>query len=174
MRTRLLWTVKDSYDDYLENLKPVLKKEETVKDSTYYIEYSKYKEVVIDFFFELMLLIIRERLIFKVPYRMGYIGIKKNKTTKEKRKPNYKLYKEKNIIVSHTNMHTNGYYFFYHWDKHSGKYTRFKNMTVYKFKPNRGNDRKIGKRGLSEWIQKCRKDPTMKDYDAPIIYRIKK
>lgn len=171
MRTRLIWTIKDSYDDYLESLEDLLDEGEEVEDSVYYINYKTYKEAVQDFFFELCLLIIREKLIFKIPNRLGYIGIKKDKTTSKKRKPNFKLYNEKNIVASHTNIHTNGWYFFYHWDKHSTRYTRFKNMTVYKFMPNRGNDRKIGKRGLSEWIQQCSKDPKKKTYDAPIIYK---
>jgi len=175
MRTRLLWTIKDSYDDYMEGLESdldELKKESndediTVKNHPFYINYASYKEFFINFFIEISKAIIREKLIFKIPYRLGYISIRKKKTKVDRKLPNFKIYNETGKIVSHSNIHTNGYYFYFEWDKTSSYYTKFKNQSFYRFDVNRGNDKIVGARGLSDWIFKCYKNPTLKDYDAP-------
>lgn len=173
MRTRLLWTIKDSYSDYLDILKELDPDLENIEHSIYYLPYNKYKEFLVGFFKKSSIEIIRERLMFKMPYRLGYISIKKDKNTIEKRKPNFKIMNDTNKTVSHTNIHTNGYYFFYHWDKWVNRYALFKNKSYYVFKPNRGNNGVIGKRGLAKWILKCAGDPTLKDYDAPKINKNK-
>lgn len=167
MRKRLLWTIKDSYDDYVTGLKEDLGEDDKVEDHPFYIEYSNYKEFFTVFFEEIGKAIIREKMIFKIPYRMGYISIRKKKTKFDRRLPNFKVFNETGKIVSHSNIHTNGYYFYFEWDKTSSYYTRFRNQSYYRFDVNRGNDRVIGARGLSEWIFKCANDPTMKGYDAP-------
>lgn len=151
------WGIPDSYIYY---------KEETPKNMR--VDKKVYKALLKDFFWELSKMIIQERYNFKVPLRLGFISIKKRKNYKEScsNKIDYKLYNKEKKIVHLFNRHTDRFYFFWAWDKKKFNYAFFKNKPFYKFIPNRGNDRVIGKRGLAAWIMKTVNDPKLKDYDV--------
>ena len=128
-------------------------------------------QVLKDFFEEVHGLIIKENYFFKLPFRLGYLRISKNKLSTgmyEKRKVNFYKTKELNTVVRFTNKHTSGYYFFFDWIKNVA-YCKFINRYYYTFKAVRDEQsNQIGTRGLNRWIMKCADDPYTKDYDAPM------
>lgn len=153
---KLVWTVTDSYLLYKEELK------ELAWDKTTYIRLVK--EVL----WELAKCIIRERLMIKIPNRLGILGIWKRKNNKDynKQRIDWKHYNETGKIIYHCNKHSNGYHFFWDWDLQCS-YALFTNKKVYSFEVARGNDYIVGSRGLSKWVKDCSENPNVKDYDAP-------
>jgi len=148
MKEKLLWTMVDSYETY-----------------TGKIEKKKYIRVLKDFFWEVSFAIIRDKYTFIMP-RLGMIQIRRRKVNSETTnlRIDYKHYNatgEKRLLI---NTHSDGYYFKFKWKKPSGRANLFRNGGIYVFEPIRGEDKMIGKRGLSNWIKRCSEDPTLKDY----------
>lgn len=110
--------------------------------------------------------IIRENYDFRVPYRLGYIRIKKFKNYFDKKylKPDWKKTnelwdkdpkaKKEKKLVYHFNEHTENYYFRFYYTKFT---CNIKNKSVYSFKPTRDNAR-----FLSNYI---RANPEMDYYE---------
>lgn len=145
---RYVWTITDSSKNY----KGPLTKNEYIK-------------VVKDFFWEISLKIIRDRYAFKLSGGMGRIFIKKS-TRGPGRPINWKASKKAGKRIYHLNLHTNGNTFRFFWQKTNYSYNFTSKKSVYKFIPNRGNDYKIGARGLAFWIKLCSTSPELKDYEA--------
>lgn len=107
--------------------------------------------------------IIKESLEFKIPYGLGFLGIRKTelkirikdgKLQKCKMVPDWettwKVWNEEykgltnaeirklpgKTVVYHTNDHSNGYIMKWHWDKHKVK---VHNQRLYRFKPTKQN-----------------------------------
>jgi len=107
--------------------------------------------------------IIKESLEFKMPYGLGYLGIRKNelkirikdgKLQKSKMVPDWgtswKIWNEEykgltnkeikklpgKTLIYQTNDHSNGYIMKWHWERHKIK---FKNVRAYRFKPTKQN-----------------------------------
>ncbi len=125
--------------------------------------------------------IIKESFDFRIPFRLGFLRIKSQKQKifikdgridSKKMSINWnetvKMWKEdwpdktmaeiKQIpnkkLVYHTNEHSNGYIMKWYWDRRLAK---VKNITVYTFRPVKGNvydeEYYTGKVGLAKWIK---------------------
>jgi hypothetical protein len=130
-------------------------------------EYKKYKKVLTTFFYELSRAILYDRYEYKLPYGGGTIRVAKNPPSKKVKKLDYAHFNKTGEKRFHLNRHTNGYYFFFYWNK---KNCKWPNFNIYKFKVTRGNDKIIGARGLSKHIKECSENPLVKDYDVIQIY----
>lgn len=124
------------------------------------------------FFKELSKTIIRENYWWKVPFKNGIIRIrKKDGKTSLRKALNHVKTKELGFPVFYKNLHTNGYYFEWYWDKQY-KRTLSKSIKLRKFKPIRVFKERIeptyGKEGLHKWIMECYNNPKLKEYDAEL------
>ncbi len=125
----------------------------------------KYTAALKDIFREISFAIIREKFCY-FPTGLGRIFIRRKQVSKvwaNKRKVDYDYYNKTKTLRTFDNLHTDGYYFRYWWTrvkKIKGSY----NLRFYKFRPIRGADKTIGKRGLAKWIKECSINPLLKDY----------
>lgn len=126
------------------------------------VDLKTYRKVVEEFNSGVASLILEKAFEFRMPFRLGYISIKKCKVrlildpdgnlkknylkidwnaTKTLWKNNPKA-KEQKKLVYHLNRHTDGYYFKWYWNKAA---TNVRNISVYKIIPTRKNSRAISK-----------------------------
>lgn len=143
-------TVKDFYPDYIKDREdwPIALDEKT------------YKNLIIDFFQSLKDLLIKDVHEFKMPFRLGYLSVRKAEINHKRLKVDFKKTKELNKTVYHLNMHSDNFYFFMHWDKYNS-YCKFTNASYYKFKLVRK-----AKREMAAYIKQCNSDPYTKNYEA--------
>lgn len=113
----------------------------TIK-SKYLVDYKKYRDIVKDLNLELRDKILKKSLDFKMPSRMGYIGIRKNKTvykidesgkvkcnlsvvnwpaTKEMWKNNPEAKAQKKLVKV-LNEHSDGYVYRWYYNKFTANY----------------------------------------------------
>lgn len=139
-----------------------------------------FKKIYYDLNKSISNLIIKESLEYKLPYRLGYLRIKKTKLKLKLREGHIDL--NKNLIdwdstwkywldkypgltrkdikkipnkkcIFHMNEHTDGDIMSWFWDKY---YSNAKNNTVYKFQPVKGGIIEkyyLGRLGLGAWIK---------------------
>lgn len=157
-RHHLTYTVIEFEKGYQKELK---EKEETGMCK------KVYKEVMKEFFELLSQKIIREKYVFRMPYRLGTIRITKEKTKiGSKGAIDHNATKRLGKTIYHTNKHTGGFFFKWKWFSNRF-YTHFKNSSFYSFTPVRDpGKREVGKLGLSDWVRACSDDPYVKDYDV--------
>jgi hypothetical protein len=127
--------------------------------SKYKLEYKKCKLFIDLFFLKVIDEIIFNNYLYKLPKSLGLIAIYKRKsnfrndeslkTFAVDYKKTKKLWEEnpeakkRKILVRHLNRHTNGYLMSINYTKNKAKY---KNQTIYKFRPERYNfTRKLAK-----------------------------
>lgn len=129
-------TLKHSYDYYIKDVK---------LDSKYNVEWRTYKEIVGLFNKLVSKAIIEEGFIFKVPYRIGTIRIKKRQNNLTRLKPDWSTYNvsSQEIKNKYLNDHTNNWYVRFYWSK--SKDSIIKNKTLYAFLPTRDNKRYLSK-----------------------------
>lgn len=93
-------------------------------------DYKVFTEVLKKSNLEILKVITEESKLFKLPYRLGVLGIKKfersYKVPKNKRAVDWKRTKEEGTIIYHTQKWLYNWY----WDKSE---CRVQNKTVYKF-----------------------------------------
>lgn len=139
--------IMDMYKTYKKNSKNPVTKEQ-------------YNKIIGRFNSEVANLILAEAFEFRMPYRLGYLRIKKTTvklildrdgklkknylrvdwaSTKKMWEDNPKAREEKKLIY-HLNKHTDGYYFRWYWDKSA---TNVSNISVYKIIPARKHLRAI-------------------------------
>jgi hypothetical protein len=146
-----------SISDYYDSYQSERKGWDKVLTKSQYVSLNK------DFLFEVSLLIIREKFLFKMPYKLGTIRIKR--ILKSKR-PGIDWEKTKKLgkQVRYSNLHTDGKGFRWSWDKPRFGIT---NQSYYTFKATRDEVKKeIGTRGLAKYIKECSRDPYKKDYNC--------
>lgn len=120
-----------------------------------------YIKVLKDFFWELSLIMIRKKYVFKYP-NIGKFFVKTMKPKYNGAGFDYKYFNDTGKKILKTSLHTDGKRFKFKWlYKNPYKST---NLKFYTFKPVRGEDKLIGTRGLSAWIKRCSEDPRLKDY----------
>jgi len=138
-----------------------------------------YSQILRDVNLDIMDLMIKDSFEFRMPHKLGYLRVKKFKTSIKikdgklvknkmpidwkktwdywqklfpgKTKSEIKGIKGK-ILVKSLNTHTDGYSMKWYWDKNT---CIVRNKSVYMFKAVRGgvkNDKYYGKTGLSHWI----------------------
>lgn len=125
-------TLSDSHQYYTRELPD---------NSKYNIPWSLYKYIISEFNKRMMEEIIKEGYIFKIPYRLGMLRIRKRKTNLNNLKPDFKVYRETEgeLTSSHLNDHSDGFYVRFYWNKNEGVVV--KNKTIYSFIPTRTNSR---------------------------------
>lgn len=129
-------TLKHSYDYYIKDIK---------LDSKYNIEWKTYKSIVGLFNKLVSKAIIEDGFMFKVPYRIGTIRIKKRQNNLDRLKPDWSTYNVSNqeIKNKYLNDHTDNWYARFYWSK--SKDSIIKNKTLYSFIPTRDNKRYLSK-----------------------------
>lgn len=125
-------TLVDSYNYYIKDTK---------LNSKYNITWEKYKEILKLFNTSMMSKIIDEGYIFKIPYRLGTIRIKKREADLTRLKANWGVFNKTDgeVLNKYLNEHTNNYYVRFYWSKNVDAV--IKNKTIYSFIPSRANKR---------------------------------
>ena len=125
------------------------------KDSKFHVSIAVWSKVIKDFNKMVAKKIIDENFEFKIPYRLGYLRIKKTamplnirdgKLNTTGLKPDWKktnLLWEKDLdarmkkkFIYHDNRHSDYYYYRWDWDRYT---VQLKNQHFYMFKPSRKN-----------------------------------
>lgn len=129
-------TLRHSYDYYIKDIK---------LDSKYNLTWRQYKIIVTQFNKYMMSAIIDEGYIFKIPYRIGVLRIRKRLNNLERLKPDWSTYNTTNqeIKNKYLNDHTNNWYVRFYWAKN--KECIIRNKTLYSFIPTRDNKRYMSK-----------------------------
>ena len=133
-RETIAKTLKDSYKFYTEDFS---------EQSAFFVEYSVYKNICIDFNKMICKYILEEAGEFELPYRMGTLRIKKTKmdySNKNYMRPDWKRTKELGRTVYHLNDHTGGFRYRWAWDKSS---IRTVGKKLYSFTATRTNKRTL-------------------------------
>ncbi|HPP18774.1 MAG TPA: hypothetical protein PLT51_02235 [Candidatus Dojkabacteria bacterium] len=129
------------------------------------VERKKYFKVLSEFFYEVSLIIIRKKYVYKLPFGLGKIFVKPSGYNKQslKRLKRNRTGSTLPIVPYKDTLATDFKFWSFRW--HRCEYSSLGVMRYYDFEPNRGTvDRKIGKIGLKNWILKCAYDPNLKDY----------
>lgn len=126
-------TLADTYKEYLL-LHP--------KGTKYYLTAKRYREVNERFFELIHLYMITTGEPVKLPHGLGYLRLRRRRTSEELRKIDYFQTKKYKKAIYHENNHSNGYYVRYKWDK-----TRIylKNKNMYGFRACRWANRFLAK-----------------------------
>lgn len=109
-----------------------------------HVDYLTYRKIVMRFNELLMDRAMHCGEGVKLPQRLGVMRVKKKKTNPNKRVIDFHKTKKFGETVYHTNLHSEGYYGFFSWDK-AHPHGIFKLKTIYKFFPTRTNKRKLAK-----------------------------
>jgi hypothetical protein len=136
------YTIRDVYEE---------------SSDTPHVDYSTYRGVVMRFNELLMEKAIYNGEGVKLPQSLGVIRVKKKKTNPKKRVIDFHKTKKFGVTVYHTNLHSEGYYGFFNWNK-DHPYGIFRFKQIYKFFPTRTNKRKLAK--------------TIKEENTIILYTI--
>tara|TARA_R110000787_G_scaffold21504_2_gene63554 strand:- start:13541 stop:13966 length:426 start_codon:yes stop_codon:yes gene_type:complete len=123
-------TLIESYKEYIEENKNI---------KVLQVEYPLYREVCTEFNEKIADRMLREAYEFKLPFGLGTLRIKKT-PSKDKKRVDWKTTKEYNTKIFHLNLHTDGFYYRWHWKK---KDARVVNKSLYSFTPTRKNKRQL-------------------------------
>lgn len=124
--------------------------------------HDKYKVFVEDFLLELRKEIIENRYVFKLPFRLGTIRIRKGKNSRNlnKNRIDWDATKKTGQLVRFLNLHTDRHYFQWKWYR-KGSLGFFKNKKYYIFRPVRAATKHLHAR-----VMECANNPELKDYDC--------
>jgi hypothetical protein len=106
------------------------------------VSLKEYKNICYSFNKELARLIVENGIMYKLPYRLGSIGIKRRKAKFSKLKPDWNYWKQTGELTFHLNEHSKGWYGFGHWKK---KDCKVKGKWYYKFNFTRDINRAYSK-----------------------------
>ena len=132
------YTEVDFYSHYLDKIKHN-------KNSKYYLSKVEFANICKDFNQLISEKILREGYIFKLPFYLGRIYIKKvaMPVKKEKLHLDYKKTKELNKPIYHMNTHSRDNFYRWQWQKADRLNTHMRKL--YKFVPTRKNKRTLAK-----------------------------
>ena len=105
------YTIASFYNDYLDSIE---------RDTVYDIDYTKYRNIVTDYFQHLRQKLIEEGKMIKLPYRMGNVQIIKSKPKhldKRSLRIDYQATKKTGKLIFLLNEHSDMYKFRYWWNK---------------------------------------------------------
>jgi len=137
--------LRKSYDYYIKDIK---------LGSKYDIDWTTYKAIISSFNKECMRSIVEDGFIFKMPYRIGILRIRKKQNRLDNLKFNYALLNTSNneLKTKHLNEHTNNWYVRFYWAKN--KECMIKNKSIYSLIPTRDNKRHLAallkKKGMEQ------------------------
>lgn len=112
------------------------------KDNINAVSLKEYKTICYSFNKEIARLIVEEGIIYKMPYNLGSIGIKRRKMKFQNLKFDFQHWKLTGETSFHLNQHSKEWYSFCHWRK---KDCRVKGKKVYRFTLSRDNKRVVAK-----------------------------
>jgi len=121
------------------------KRYQDTHDELYQIEYSLYRDIVSEFYKEMMNIILLDAKTFKMPFRLGDIKVFKKKMSLKHLSARQMNWKETSKIgkrVYHLNEHSRGYKYMFRWKKKSHC---LKNAFLYRFVPSRANKRELAR-----------------------------
>jgi hypothetical protein len=107
-----------------------------------YINYKMYKEIITTFHTLLSTEVRNTYEGIKLPNQMGVLRINKRRTNPDNKVIDFKKSKEYGEKIYHTNLHSEGYYGFYNWDK-AFPHCVMRLKSIYKFVPTRHNKRAL-------------------------------
>ena len=128
------YTIPSFYNAYMDDIE---------KDTVYDIPYTKYREIVTDYFQYLRDQFIEESKCVKLPYRLGTVQIVKHKPKyydKRSLRIDYQASKQYNKMIFLTNEHSDFYKFRCFWSKQDMLVT---NKTKYQLILTRANKRHL-------------------------------
>ena len=159
-KIKIHYGMKDYYNHYISSYKV---NDINDEDNPYIISSQTYNNIITDFNSGIVDLILEEQYDFKIPFRLGMIGIRKFKprlgiddngklinklpvnprATRELWDSDPEAKKNK-VYIRYTNKHSDGYVFTIHYFK---KYkAKYKNKSVYKFEPVRSFTNNLAKK----------------------------
>lgn len=159
---RLCYNLTDFFREY----KKECRRQYGAGFATRMVPRDKFLSILTMYLKELMINIIRERSSFRMPKRLGELGVVKRKCTngvKQERRVSFPQVNEENRekVLFFAQNHYTGHYFKIKWKKLNARGTlRF--VGWFSFIPTRS-----AKTYLSDHIYDCAKDPMVKNYDAP-------
>lgn len=128
------YTIADFYMSYRDYI---------TKDTAYDVPFTKFKEVVLDYFKYLRDQIMLESKEIKLPCRLGTIQIIKHQPkefTGKSLRIDYKSSKEEGKVIYFLNEHSSGWKYRFYWSK---KDCLVKNKIQYQFIATRANKRDL-------------------------------
>jgi hypothetical protein len=137
-------------DQHQQSKREIIKTERLTTKGIYLLsenpqyEYTKYKKVIDTFHKILAEEMMTNGTHYKLPHRLGTLGIRKKKS-KSKRAVDFAKTKEYGVTIYHNNYHSEGFYAFYHWNKDFPQ-AAFTYKQLYKFVPTRYNKRTLARK----------------------------
>ena len=134
IRNTKSYTIKDFYNFYTDNID---------NNPLYSIEYSIYKQIVLEYFQYIKSQIMYNSKEFKFPYRIGSLQIVKHQPKNldsRSLRVDYGESKKQGKLIYHLNEHSNYYKFRYYWSKIE---MLIPNRSKYQFVASRANKREL-------------------------------
>lgn len=128
-------TLRHAYLQYLKDTKD--------KPEEFKVTYRQYIDICYAFNKKLSEELIENGSIYKLPFHLGELSIKRRKMKYNSLKVDFGELKKTGILTYHTNDHSREYYAFCHWNKSKCKVV---NKSVYSFTLSRDNKRAIATR----------------------------
>jgi hypothetical protein len=129
-------TINDIYNDFINQFP---------EDSIYNkISKKLYTDIISSYYKAAMEYILKKGGDFKLPRKLGILSVRKKKVNYRHQNRwihiDWKSTVDNNTTVYHLNEHTNGYKYFFYWNKYN---YAFKNKTYYRFVATRANKRNL-------------------------------
>ena len=145
------YTLQDMYKAYISKYE---------EDNPYYVSYDVYKSITTDYFKKVIDILYDQSFDYKLPNNLGRFQIVKKKRNLETCMINPSQIDWENTVkygkkIYHVNEHSDGYRYYFMWDKKG----MLRNITKYRFVPTRANKRK-----LAYYVKNRIRDYFEKDY----------
>lgn len=145
VRSYFLYGIKDFFKEYDAQCEPEDK-----------VDYKAYKEFIKDFFGEVMRRVIQDRMNFRIPYNLGYIGLHSKKPSVRNSPANWGKIIKGDTKAKHLNLHTFRRLYTVRWFKNNS--SQFNNAPYYRF--SMANSKYAKDRGLGgALLSKLMRDP---------------
>ena len=128
------YTVASFYNDYLDSIE---------RDTVYDIDYTKYRNIITDYFQHLRQTLIEEGKMIKLPYRMGNVQIIKSKPKhldKRSLRIDYQATKQTGKLIFLLNEHSDFFKYRFWWNKID---MMVPNKSQYQLVATRANKRRL-------------------------------
>lgn len=130
----LSYTIPSFYNAYLDDIE---------KDTAYDVSYTKYRQIVTEYFQYLRDELLENSKCVRLPYRLGTIQIVKSRPKyldKRSLRIDYQATKQYNKLIFLTNEHSDMFKYRIYWDKHD---MLVPNKTKYQLIMTRANKRNL-------------------------------
>lgn len=128
------YTLRDMYKSYIKDID---------LNSPYYVGYNTYKEIATAYLKQIGEYIYETSLEYRLPHSLGGFQLVKKKRNLDRMFHNSQIDWENTVKygkkVYHVNEHSDGYRYFFMWNKNG----KLLNISRYRFVPTRTNKRKL-------------------------------